>query len=244
MHTLRILALTALTLFVTTACGGSEPPSRPDDNTPDAGTGGGPDSGVPDPGVPDSGAPDPGVPDSGVPDPGVPDSGVPNPGVPDSGVPNSGVPDSGVPDSGVPATAPGAPTAVTATAGNGQATVTWQAPASNGGSPITGYTVTASPGGAQVSVGADSLSATLTGLANGTSYTFVVAAQNAQGPGPASEPSSPVVPATVPAAPTQVVATATEDGASVSWSAPQDNGGSALTGYRLTSDPTAVQLTL
>jgi hypothetical protein len=153
-------------------------------------------------------------------------------------------PNSAPSNSVTPSAVPGAPTGVNATGGNAQATVTWQAPSSNGGSPITGYTVTASPGGAQVSVGAGSLSATVTGLTNGTAYTFVVAAQNAQGFGPASAPSNPVVPATVPAAPTQVVATATEGGASVSWSAPQNDGGAALTGYRLTSNPAAVQLTL
>ena len=46
-----------------------------------------------------------------------------------------------------PATVPGAPTIGTATAGSAQATVTFTAPASDGGSPITGYTVTATPGG-------------------------------------------------------------------------------------------------
>ena len=43
--------------------------------------------------------------------------------------------------------APDAPTGATATAGNGQASVSWTAPADNGGSAITGYTVTSSPGG-------------------------------------------------------------------------------------------------
>ena len=45
---------------------------------------------------------------------------------------------------------PGAPTAVSGVAGNGQVAVSWSAPASTGGSPITGYTVTAAPGGAYV----------------------------------------------------------------------------------------------
>ena len=44
-------------------------------------------------------------------------------------------------------TAPDAPTVVTATAGNAQAQVSWTEPESDGGQPVTGYTVTASPGG-------------------------------------------------------------------------------------------------
>jgi hypothetical protein len=73
----------------------------------------------------------------------------------------------------------GVPTTVTATAGNAQATLTWQVPASTGGSPLTGYTVVTSPGGARLDVGASSLSATVTGLTNGTPYTFQVFASNA-----------------------------------------------------------------
>ena len=52
---------------------------------------------------------------------------------------------------------PDPPTGVAATAGDGQATITWSAPASDGGSPITSYTVTASPGGQSTLVGAPSL---------------------------------------------------------------------------------------
>ncbi len=45
-----------------------------------------------------------------------------------------------------PVTVPGAPTNVAATAGNGQVTVSFTPPADNGGSTITGYTVTSNPG--------------------------------------------------------------------------------------------------
>ena len=80
-----------------------------------------------------------------------------------------------------PATVPGAPTVGTATAGNAQATVTFTAPASNGGSPITGYTVTSAPGGL---TGTGTTSPiTVTGLTNGTAYTFTVKATNAIGTG-------------------------------------------------------------
>jgi hypothetical protein len=81
---------------------------------------------------------------------------------------------------------------VTAAAGNASATVSFTAPASNGGSPITSYTVTASPGGATASGSASPI--TVTGLTNGTAYTFTVTAANANGTGPASVASNSVTP--------------------------------------------------
>jgi hypothetical protein len=92
------------------------------------------------------------------------------------------------------ATLPGAPTNVTATAGNGKATVRFSPPASNGGSPITSYTVTSTPGG-RTATGTSS-PITVTGLTNGTAYTFTVHATNAVGSGPKSSPSSSVTPTT------------------------------------------------
>ncbi len=89
------------------------------------------------------------------------------------------------------ATVPGAPIIGTAIAGNGQATVNFAAPTANGGSQITGYTVTASPGGVTAIGPASPI--TVSGLTNGTSYTFTVTASNAFGPGPASAPSSPLL---------------------------------------------------
>ena len=91
-------------------------------------------------------------------------------------------------------TNPGAPTIGTATAGDASATVTWTPPASNGGSPITGYTVTSSPGGITASVGSGATSATVTGLTNGTTYTFTVTATNAHGTGAPSGDSNAVTP--------------------------------------------------
>ncbi|WP_188054202.1 Ig-like domain-containing protein [Sphingosinithalassobacter sp. CS137] len=96
----------------------------------------------------------------------------------------------------IAATAPGAPTIGTATAGDGQATVSFAAPASNGGAAITGYTVTASPGGATASGSGSPI--TVTGLTNGQAYTFTVTATNAQGTGPASAASNAVTPQPAP----------------------------------------------
>ena len=135
-----------------------------------------------------------------------------------------------------PATVPNAPTNATATRGDTSASVSWTAPSSNGGSPITGYTVTASPGGRTATVGGGSTSAVVTGLTNGTSYTFTVHATNAVGNSAPSSPSNAVTPATVAGAPTNVMATAGNASASISWSAPA-NGGATITGYRVTASP-------
>ena len=90
----------------------------------------------------------------------------------------------------VNATAPGKPTGVTATAGNGSALVAWTAPVDNGGSPITGYTVTSS--GDAKTCTTSATSCTVSGLTSGQPYTFTVTATNAAGTGPASDPSSSV----------------------------------------------------
>jgi uncharacterized repeat protein (TIGR01451 family) len=95
-------------------------------------------------------------------------------------------------------TVPGAPTAVTATAGNAQAGVSWTVPADDGGSPITSYTVTALVGGVAsgtpITVAAPATSAVITGLTNGTTYTFTVHATNGIGSGAESAPSNGVTP--------------------------------------------------
>ncbi len=90
------------------------------------------------------------------------------------------------------ATSPDAPANVTATAGDGQAAVSFTAPASDGGAPVTSYTVTASPGGETASGSGSPI--TVTGLTDGTSYTFTVTATNSAGTGPSSSASSSVTP--------------------------------------------------
>lgn len=81
-------------------------------------------------------------------------------------------------------TAPGAPVIGTATAAPGQATVAFSAPAQDGNSPILDYTVTSSPGGITATGSGSPL--VVTGLTDGTSYTFTVTARNAIG---TSQPS-------------------------------------------------------
>src|SRR5690606_14899938 len=81
-------------------------------------------------------------------------------------------------------TAPSAPTSPTAVPGDQQVTVSWGAPVNNGGAPITGYTVTVSPDGQVIDVGAGTTTTTVTGLTNGTAYTFAIRAVNSAGESP------------------------------------------------------------
>lgn len=92
---------------------------------------------------------------------------------------------------------PGAPTAVTGTAGEGKVELSWTAPASNGGSAISEYRITPfidNVPQTPVLTASTGTSFTVTGLTNGTEYTFTVEAINATGPGPASDPSAPISP--------------------------------------------------
>lgn len=96
----------------------------------------------------------------------------------------------------------GPPGTPLATAGNGSATVAWTAPAATGCNAITGYRITVSPGGATIDVGPQSLSTVVTGLTNGTPYTFTVRALAGGIVGAASGASNAVVPAAPATEPT------------------------------------------
>ena len=137
------------------------------------------------------------------------------------------------------ATLPPAPTGVTGTARDSAVDLTWAAPASNGGSAISGYVVTPYVGGSArtpIVVDYPVTSTTVRGLTNGTAYTFTVAAVNGVGTGVASAQSASITPAaaTVPGAPTGLVGTAKDTAATVAWNAPASDGGSAITGYVVT----------
>ena len=134
------------------------------------------------------------------------------------------------------ATVPGVPTIVQAVRGNASANVRWTAPVNNGGSAITGYSVRViNAAGTQVGAlrpaAANANTLVVTGLTNGQAYRFSVAATNAVGTSAFSALSAAVTPATVPGAPTGVSAVRGNASATVRWTAPASNGGSAITGY-------------
>jgi fibronectin type 3 domain-containing protein len=135
------------------------------------------------------------------------------------------------------ATVPGAPTNVTAVAGSAAATVSWTAPASNGGSPITGYVVrvytgTSTTPSTSATAAATATSLAVTGLGNGTSYRFDVAAVNAVGTGAASALTAAVTPrAALAPVPTNVNGEAGNASVTVRWTPPANTAG--ITGYRV-----------
>ena len=138
--------------------------------------------------------------------------------------------------SAVPRTVPGAPTGPTATPGNSQVTLSWTAPASDGGEQLSGYNVfegtTTDLSRSAPVTNVTGTTVTLPALTNGTTYYFQVAAVNTAGQGPLSDEVS-AVPRTVPGAPTGPTATRGNAQVILSWAAPASDGGSKVTGYDL-----------
>ncbi len=138
--------------------------------------------------------------------------------------------------SATPATVPGAPAKPTLAVDDTQLTASWSAPTNNGGSAVTGYDLQYRKGNSgawtSITTGISGTSHPITGLDNGDSYSVQVRAKNAQGRG-AWSGSATATPATVPGAPAKPTLTAGNGELEVSWTAPNDDGGSAITEYHL-----------
>ena len=128
----------------------------------------------------------------------------------------------------MPISAPAAPTNVVAVALNGSALVSWDAAFANG-SAVTSYVVTSS--GAKTCVTKTTTSCLVSGLINGTSYTFTVKAINVVGMSAASVASQSVTPVTTPSVPRSFAATVGNQSVSFVWDAPSRNGGTPILGY-------------
>lgn len=138
------------------------------------------------------------------------------------------------------AAVPGAPTIGTATTtGTTTATVSYTAPTNTGSSPITSYTAVSSPGGVTGTLSqAGSGTITVSGLTSGTDYTFTVFATNAAGNSPSSAASNSIRTNGVPSAPGIGTATANSSNtANLTFTAPSNNGGSAILAYEVESTP-------
>ena len=135
----------------------------------------------------------------------------------------------------VPRTVPSVPRSFTATAGYAQATLRWAAPASTGGSPITGYTISYAPSGGtwtSVNVSASTRSRTITSLRGGATYYFRISAYNVAGRSP-STPSVRAIPIAYGKPGAGAIHSVTNGNRSVGlrWSPPTNTGGLPITRY-------------
>ena len=134
-------------------------------------------------------------------------------------------------------TAPGSPTNVAADPGDGTATISWEAPLSDGGAPITNYTVYRGEVSgnltALITLGVQ-LNYTDLGLENGHTYHYAVTATNSIGEGPRSVEVT-AAPASIPSAPRNLTATLDGNDVILTWEAPEDDGGSPILNYAIYS---------
>ena len=144
-------------------------------------------------------------------------------------------------------TEPEAPESLSFTPGDGQVTLRWRAPTNDGGEPITHYEYELDGSGTWISTGGTATSHTVTGLNNGQTYTFRVRAVNALGNGAVvtlqATPSPPTGGGggggpriTVPSAPRNLLAGGGDGQVTLTWEAPEDDGGSAITDYEVRID--------
>lgn len=139
-------------------------------------------------------------------------------------------------------TVPDAPTITSATPGAGQVTLNWTAPSNTGGVSLTSYTIrygvndgtcTLSSGSGCTDitgVSASDTSRVIGSLTPGTSYKFTMYALNVIGTSPAATQTTATI-ATTPGTPTGLSATPGHGQVDLSWAAPSDNGGAAVTSY-------------
>ena len=130
---------------------------------------------------------------------------------------------------------PTAPSIVSVSAGNANATIGFTAPGFTGGAALSAYTIIATPtsGTAVTDTTCTASPCTITGLTNGTAYTLTITANNTAGAGPASTASPAVTPATRATAVTTLSATPGNGTLRVTWGAPADFGGGTFTRYEL-----------
>lgn len=139
------------------------------------------------------------------------------------------------------ATAPAAPQDLQAAGGDAQVQLSWQAPADDGGAPVTGYTLYRDSGSGYAPIGSVATTTyTDTAVSNGTTYQYTVSASNSVGEGPQTSPVSATPSAsTVPTVPAAPVLSGTADAGAntLTWTTASD-GGSPITGYTVLRDGT------
>ncbi len=148
---------------------------------------------------------------------------------------------SATPTSSSSATVPGVPISLTATSiSSTQNNLSWTAPSNNGGYQVTGYKIEYRVGSGSYSVLVSNTASTATtyshmGLSAGQTYVYRVSAINSIGTGSASaESSTTPSSSSIPGTPTSLTATtASPTQVNLSWSPPTNNGGSAITGYKI-----------